>query len=83
MRRLARLAIPGCLVALGLAGLIAAPVAAADCNDSSGTTVCAQGDIRGTHAPPPARPAYPFAFGYGCGYVCYGGYGGSSVPVGP
>ena len=48
MRMLARLAVPGCLVALGLAGLIAAPVAAADCNDSSGTTVCAQGDIRAT-----------------------------------
>jgi hypothetical protein len=82
MRMLAHLAIPGCLVALGLAGLIAAPVATADCNDSSGTTVCAQGDIRGTHAPPPSRPAYGFAFGYGCGYICYGGFG-SSVPVGP
>jgi len=79
---LAHLAIPGCLVALGLAGLIAAPVAVADCNDSSGTTVCAQGDIRGTHAPPPSRPAYGFGFGYGCGYICYGSFG-SSVPVGP
>jgi hypothetical protein len=79
---LAHLAIPGCLVALGLAGLIAAPVATADCNDSSGTTVCAQGDIRGTHAPPPSRPAYGFGFGYGCGYICYGSFG-SSVPVGP
>jgi hypothetical protein len=82
MRMLAHLAIPGCLVALGLAGLIAAPVATADCNDSSGTTVCAQGDIRGTHAPPPSRPAYGFGFGYGCGYICYGSFG-SSVPVGP
>lgn len=83
MQMLARLAVPGCLVALGMAGLIAAPVAAADCNDSSGTVVCAQGDIRGTHAPPPSRPDYPFAFGYGCGYVCYGYGGASSVPVGP
>ena len=58
------------------------PVAAADCNDSSGTTVCAQGDIRGTHAPPPSRPDYGFGFGYGCGYICYGSFG-SSVPVGP
>jgi hypothetical protein len=83
MRILARLTVPGCLVVLGLAGLIAAPVAAADCNDSSATTVCAQGQIRGTHAPPPARPAYPYAFGYGCGYLCYGGVGGSSIPIGP
>ena len=82
MRTFTRLAMPGWLVALGVAGLIAAPVAAADCNDSSGTTVCAQGDISGTHALPPSRPDYPFAFGSGCGYVCYGGYG-SSVPVGP
>jgi hypothetical protein len=81
MRILVRLAMPACLVALGLAGLIAAPVAAADCNDSSGTTVCAQGQIRGTHAAPPARPAYPYEFGYGCGYLCYGG--GVSVIVGP
>jgi hypothetical protein len=82
MRILTRLAMPACLVALGLAALIAAPVATADCNDSSGTTVCAQGDIRGTHAPPPSRPAYGFGFGYGCGYICYGSFG-SSVPVGP
>jgi hypothetical protein len=83
MRILARLAMLACLLVLGLAGLIAAPVAAADCNNSSGTTVCAQGDIRGTHAPPPARPAYGFGFGFGCGYICYGGGGGSSVPIGP
>jgi hypothetical protein len=83
MRILVRLAVPGCLVVLGVAGLIAAPVAAADCNASSGTTVCAQGDIRGTHAAPPARPPYGFGFGYGCGYICFGGGGGSSVPIGP
>jgi hypothetical protein len=83
MRILARLAMPVCLLALGLAGLTGAPVAAADCNNSSGTTVCAQGDIRGTHAPPPARPAYGFGFGFGCGYICFGGGGGSSVPIGP
>jgi hypothetical protein len=76
MRSLVRLAVSGWLVALGLAALISAPVAGADCNDSSGTVVCAQGDIRGTHAPPPARPAYGPGFGYGCGYLCYGGGGG-------
>jgi hypothetical protein len=70
MRVLVRLAVSGWLVALGLAGLIAAPVASADCNDSSGTTVCAQGDIRGTHAPPPARPANGAGVRYGGGYHC-------------
>ncbi len=43
-------------VALVAAGLVNAPMASAACNDSSGTTVCAQGDIRGTHGPPPAQP---------------------------
>jgi hypothetical protein len=83
MRIRVRLAVPGCLVALGLAGLITAPMAAAECNDSSGTTVCAQGDIRGTHAAPPARPPFGYGFGYGCGYLCYGGGGGVSIAVGP
>lgn len=78
---LVRLALPGLLAVLGWAGLMTAPTALADCNNSSGTTVCAQGDIRGTHARPPARPAYPYAFGYGCGYICYGG--GVSVILGP
>jgi hypothetical protein len=73
MRILVRLAVPGFLVVLGLGGMITAPAAFADCNDSSGTTVCAQGDIRGTDAPPPARPPYAYAFGFGCGYLCYGG----------
>ena len=82
MRVLVRLAVPGWLVALGLAGLISAPSAAADCNDSSGTVVCAQGDIRGTHAPPPARPANGYGFGYGCGYICYGGFGGFPIVIG-
>jgi hypothetical protein len=82
MRSLVRLAVPGWLVALGLAGLISAPVAGADCNASSGTTVCAQGDIRGTHAPPPVRPAYGPGFGYGCGYLCYGGGGGFPLVIG-
>jgi hypothetical protein len=81
MRIFTHLTVPGCLVVLGAAGVIAAPAAVADCNNSSGTTVCAQGDIRGTHAGPPERPAYPFAFGFGCGYLCYGG--GVSVILGP
>jgi hypothetical protein len=69
----ARLATLGCLVALGGAGLIVAPLAAADCNASSGTTVCAQGDIRGTHGPPPALPTLG-SYGSWCnGAVCFSG----------
>ncbi|MBJ7339576.1 hypothetical protein [Mycolicibacterium sp.] len=45
-----------CLAALTMVGVAGAPAAAAGCNDSSGTVVCAQGDIRGTDAPPPAMP---------------------------
>ncbi len=77
-----RLAIPACLVALGAAGLFSAPTAAAGCNDSSGTVVCAQGDIRGTHGPPPARPDLG-SYGTWCnGSVCFGG-GGFGIVFAP
>lgn len=82
MRIRHRLACLGGLLALGTVALVSTPVAAADCNNSSGTTVCAQGDVRGTHAGPPARPAYGPGFGYGCGYLCYGG-GGVVIFIGP
>jgi hypothetical protein len=68
-----RLALPVCLVALGAAGLVGAPSAAASCNDSSGTVVCAQGEIRGTNAPPPAMPGLG-SYGSWCnGNVCFPG----------
>jgi hypothetical protein len=82
MRVRFRLASLGGVIALMAAGLVGAPVTAADCNNSSGTTVCAQGDVRGTHAPPPARPAYGPGFGFGCGYLCYGG-GGVAIVLAP
>lgn len=51
----------------------AAPSAVAGCNDSSGTVVCAQGDIRGTDAPPPELPALG-SYGTWCnGTVCFPG----------
>jgi hypothetical protein len=73
MRMRARLALPICLAAIGMVGLPGAPMAAAGCNDSSGTVVCAQGDIRGTNAPPPALPDLG-RYGSWCnGSVCFPG----------
>jgi hypothetical protein len=58
----------------GVLGVAGAPIAAAGCNDSSGTVVCAQGDIRGTHAQPPARPEPGPGYGTWCnsGGLCFG-----------
>ncbi len=65
MRVHVRVAVLGWLAVLGSAAVVAAPIAGADCNDSSGTTVCSQGEIRGTDAPPPQRPSHG-AFGTWC-----------------
>jgi hypothetical protein len=72
------------LVPLAAAGLAFAPTAAAGCNDSSGTTVCAQGDIRGTHAGPPSRSTDGVAYGAWCGGngFCYRG-SGIAISLGP
>jgi hypothetical protein len=65
------------LLPLAAVGMACAPTAAAGCNDSSGTTVCAQGDIRGTHAPPPARTPVVAIDGSFCsGGFCYGNFPG-------
>jgi hypothetical protein len=73
MRKHPRLALPVCVAALAVAGLIGAPTADAGCNDSSGTVVCAQGDIRGTDAPPPVMPGLG-PYGSWCnGSVCFPG----------
>ncbi len=73
MRMPARLVLPMCLVAVGVTGVAGAPVASAACNDSSGTVVCAQGDVRGTHAPPPVQPDQG-SYGTWCnGTVCFPG----------
>jgi hypothetical protein len=65
-------------LALGAsAGLVSAPIASATCNDSSGTVVCAQGDIRGTHGSPPSRGELG-SWGTFCSSIaCFtnGGYG--------
>lgn len=76
MRMHRSLAVSACLAVLGVTGALAAPTAAAACNDSSGTTVCAQGDIRGTHGPPPSRPGFGPVWGTWCNSeFCFGGSG--------
>jgi hypothetical protein len=73
MRKHPHLVLSVCLAVLGGAGLVGAPAAAAGCNDSSGTVVCAQGDIRGTDAPPPTMPELG-SYGSWCnGDVCFPG----------
>ncbi|MDP9167323.1 MAG: hypothetical protein M3O32_14880 [Actinomycetota bacterium] len=68
-----RVVLPVCVVVLGVGGVIGAPAASAGCNDSSGTVVCAQGDIRGTNAPPPVQPGLG-SYGTWCnGNVCFPG----------
>jgi hypothetical protein len=73
------LGLPSCLA---VAGLIAAPVAAADCNDSSGTVVCAQGDIRGTHGAPPSRGELGSWGSFCSGNACFSG-GGFGLALAP
>lgn len=76
MRVRARLAVLGSLVVLGAAGVGTASPAVAGCNESTGTIVCAQGDIRGTSGKPPAAPIQG-AWGSWCsGGICYPGYAG-------
>jgi hypothetical protein len=70
------------LAVLGTGAVLGAPVATAACNDSSGTVVCAQGDIRGTQGPPPSRGDLG-AYGTWCNSnVCFSG-GGFGIAVAP
>ncbi len=76
-------------VLLGLASLTvpiavaSAPPAAADCVDAGGSTVCAQGNVRGGGpTPPKAGPYYP----YYCAndWYCAGGaWKSTSTPARP
>jgi len=73
MRMPLRWAVTVVTFGVATAGLVAAPAAVAGCNDSSGTVVCAQGDIRGTDAPPPVQPGLG-SYGTWCnGAVCFPG----------
>lgn len=60
------------------AQLAAAPAASADCVTSGGTTVCSQGDVRGSGAskgPGQSGPYYP----YPCEYDWYCRSGNGSI----
>lgn len=63
------------------AGLSAAAPAAAECVNSGGATVCAQGEVRGSGQPPPptAGPYVP----YPCDYDPYCSDGGLSIILNP
>jgi hypothetical protein len=50
--------IPVLAVAATTLGLVAAPSAAADCNYSGGSTICAHGTVRGSSGAPTSVPAY-------------------------
>ncbi len=67
---------------LGTAGLLGAPSASAACNDSSGTVVCAQGDVRGTHGAPPSRGTLGSYGSFCTNSACFLG-GGLGVAFGP
>lgn len=68
-----RLAVTVATFGMAAAALVGAPAAVASCNDSSGTVVCAQGDIRGTDAPPPVQPGLG-SYGTWCnGVICFPG----------
>lgn len=61
-------------------GLIVAPPAAAECTSSGGSTVCAQGSVRGADGPPMSTgPYYP----YPCEYDWLCDDGGLSIIVNP
>lgn len=71
---------------LGLIGLTipiavsVAPPAAADCVDAGGSTVCAQGSVRGGGpTPPKAGPYYP----YYCANDWYCAGGGLEINIDP
>ncbi len=56
-------------------GLTAAPLATADCVSSNGTTLCSQGDARGTDTGrgPGSGPMVPYPCEYD--WTCDSGYG--------
>ena len=61
--------IPVLAVAAATMGIIVAPSAAADCNYSGGSTLCASGTVRGGSAPPQATfNPYPCSGDPTCDY---------------
>lgn len=82
MRTSRRVALPLFVAVLGTIGVLGAPSASAACNDSSGTVVCAQGDVRGTHGAPPSRGALGSYGSFCTSSACFLG-GGLGLTFGP
>ena len=62
--------------------VVAAPEARADCTYSGGSTVCAQGEVRGADGVPRAATAvvpYPCEYDYLCGDDWDVGWGGPGI----
>lgn len=53
---------------LGAAHLITAAPADADCVSTNGTTICSQGDVRGSSTGSGPGPTSGSGYGYMCGY---------------
>ncbi|MGW0162697.1 hypothetical protein ACWDUN_25590 [Mycobacterium sp. NPDC003323] len=72
--------------ALVIAGLTVAPEAAADCTSSGGTTICSQGEVRGSDTGNgPSGSSGPYV-PYACGddwYTCDNYYWGIDVDLNP
>lgn len=66
--RLRLLPLPVAAVSTAIVGIVVPPTAAADCNSTGGSTLCASGDIRGSSnaSPGPSAPYSPYpCFDYG------------------
>ncbi|CPV98991.1 hypothetical protein [Mycobacteroides abscessus] len=50
----------GVVIPLSALGVIVAPTAAADCVNANGTTLCAQGDVRGGGSTTSSTPYVPY-----------------------
>ncbi|MCX2928897.1 hypothetical protein ORI20_01330 [Mycobacterium sp. CVI_P3] len=67
-------------VSVATAGLVTASPARADCVSGGGSTVCAQGDVRGADGPPMSTGPY---VPYPCDYDPYCYNGGLSIILDP
>ncbi|MGY4709587.1 hypothetical protein ACXDF8_08550 [Mycolicibacterium sp. CBM1] len=67
---------------VGAGGLLTAPAAQADCVSGGGSTVCAQGEVRGADGPPGPVTSGPYV-PYPCDYDPYCFDGGLSIIFDP
>ncbi|MCB0950753.1 MAG: hypothetical protein KDB44_16065 [Mycobacterium sp.] len=85
--RLSQLLIAPAVVSSGLvvwSGIAAAPTAVADCTSAAGTTICSQGEVRGSDTgdgPSGAGPYVPYPCEYD--WYCYGNNWGVDLIIDP